>query len=807
MLNSAFVLPAAADGSELLAQLAELDGLSPSGKSLTSLRVTEHSRPRHVIATLLVEPKELLSPGPHSGDVIDAADAIASVLEATGIRAEGEHGSHSEPLSVLLPRGPLFRRDVERWRFGKRFCVRWAVDQYPNWWDSVYGWAQPTKAFPPHPLHMTPRAQGGKGRLMAIRMRAWRPVGAAEGAQTDDKEASAGGSSSITALVGSSTAAAKALARLDASSGAEREQSMVRAARRAAAERARRGKGGGSDAPSEAQAALAAILAGEGGRKAHWLARMPLAEALCAAVRCFGADPRAAQSLGNEPEPYGADAGGPAAANDPAGARPGAGRSNVASASGSRCSSADTAGGRGAEARVALWASSLRADREGEALEAAAAAELASRREAAALAEAEDGEAAAAAEAAGERAAGTGTTLARLSTAADVAGSLVGPTSAAAELADASEEASAAAAIEALLGHGSTWRRRPSLRDAEGLEAAAAHACGVGSDPVLQGREVMWTVAASATFALVSGWGPHAPGAPAEAMAVLRRAVDGDERNRGYGEEAVSLLDAVKALRPAGGDAAAEGAPRLPLPPPEEVAPAQQRALPVRSRPLFRVPTGGRTPLHAACEAADVAAVRGIITALWPAALPRAAVPGEVLPQAFGLPDGEWTAPQLLRPATDAEPEGARGRSHLACALRLAAAIASRDERVETPLHAALQAGVTAVRRLGGSPSLAAPALRVVSAIAGTLLEAAARAEALIAVAQAELEAGHPAVKAEVTASGVLSSMVALRPVGSDGFVDQRIAPRVVLRTMGSCLLLLHSQNARLETPVDVALH
>ncbi|KAA0161600.1 hypothetical protein FNF31_03714 [Cafeteria roenbergensis] len=415
MLNSAFVLPAAADGSELLAQLAELDGLSPSGKSLTSLRVTEHSRPRHVIATLLVEPKELLSPGPHSGDVIDAADAIASVLEATGIRAEGavfdsalldqravaqrvvqaralarqpqmlydrigngqddavwlvpggeivaddalsapagrssaaaarkgrsagtagarpapaghaasastaqralykeqrrtlrprrallahrvaqpamrqaavvvgaplaagEHGSHSEPLSVLLPRGPLFRRDVERWRFGKRFCIRWAVDQYPNWWDSVYGWAQPTKAFPPHPLHMTPRAQGGKGRLMAIRMRAWRPVGAAEGAQTDDKEASAGGSSSITALVGSSTAAAKALARLDASSGAEREQSMVRAARRAAAERARRGKGGGSDAPSEAQAALAAILAGEGGRKAHWLARMPLAEAL-----------------------------------------------------------------------------------------------------------------------------------------------------------------------------------------------------------------------------------------------------------------------------------------------------------------------------------------------------------------------------------------------------------------------------------------------------------------------------------------------------------------------------------------------
>ncbi|KAA0160579.1 hypothetical protein FNF28_05415 [Cafeteria roenbergensis] len=206
MLNSAFVLPAAADGSELLAQLAELDGLSPSGKSLTSLRVTEHSRPRHVIATLLVEPKELLSPGPHSGDVIDAADAIASVLEATGIRAEGavfdsalldqravaqrvvqaralarqpqmlydrigngqddavwlvpggeipamrqaavvvgaplaagEHGSHSEPLSVLLPRGPLFRRDVERWRFGKRFCIRWAVDQYPNWWDSVYG--------------------------------------------------------------------------------------------------------------------------------------------------------------------------------------------------------------------------------------------------------------------------------------------------------------------------------------------------------------------------------------------------------------------------------------------------------------------------------------------------------------------------------------------------------------------------------------------------------------------------------------------------------------------------------------------
>ena len=63
MLNSAFVLPAAADGSELLAQLAELDGLEPSGRSLVSVRVTEHSRPRQVIATVLVDPRELLAPG------------------------------------------------------------------------------------------------------------------------------------------------------------------------------------------------------------------------------------------------------------------------------------------------------------------------------------------------------------------------------------------------------------------------------------------------------------------------------------------------------------------------------------------------------------------------------------------------------------------------------------------------------------------------------------------------------------------------------------------------------------------------
>lgn len=649
-------------------------------------------------------------------------------------------------MTTLLPRAPLFRRDAEIKRSSKPYAVRWSLNQAPAWWEPVHDWAQRVVQ-PGDILHGgQSRVAPCKGRLMVVHIRAWRPVGSAEGAGDD-----VGDAGSVADGLLHSTGSMRRMLVADIAA-AEEARAVQQAVSRAAKGRSAKAPGTVSPARAQVEAALAAILGGESGPQEHWLGRQPLTEALCGSVRWLGLGRESTQVPKFDGDAASADGNDTATLAVLAPANPGS-------------SAVDS------EAAAPLWLRTLRREAVGGSVSIAGGA------------------------ADSATSPGTGT---------DAAPDM----SAAVQLADRSQESSAAAAVLKLVGYGDVAPRSHTVVELAPMAAYAGgqlHEDGVSA---LHERERLWAVAAAMAFHAASEWGPRAPSGAAAAVSAARRSSDGFEHLRDLGK-AVTIADAVRAAKEGAGASGpaftASGVPiRAPAP--------MDKAVPVRARPLFRLPLTGGTVLHEAGAALDLPAVRGIIAALWPSAvvpLPQVDTSSFAVVAAAGSnaadAAGAWTAATLTKHATDVEPGGEPGHSHLAAALRLAAALAARDEGGSTCLHTASAALLRCLRGAPAPASLEAKlsAVRVASAVVATLLEAAARAEGAIGAAlDLVTEGGAAAVIAEVQASGVCSSLTALRDIDGASFDGRRIAAATILRALSGCRLLMHSADVRSRTPV-----